>query len=317
MINISSSNPSSKVSFRNKNIDGFTFIPVLVGGGNLGGTYVDLTQMNMKGVLRRNGVETVLFNTTVFNLLITSLYFSSLWNYMFPTITTGLNCIAGPTKLIVPLRIDLGGPINLTGNDELTIEWQLNATTFFTATNVTVGSSYIQMDETETQEIEFVTPILDVRVVEGSQQNVSYSLGDNVLSIIVANYDKTTNYTYDANNVINYINLTSSTGINKNDNFYELVTKCISYFPTSSEGAVRYQNFALYSGGDEIDGVKLDLNLVTANVTSSKNFIITRSFVTDNWLVTRAQLLKDKKDQSADNKGQFDEALVHNGRNRN
>jgi len=306
MVNISATNPTSRYSLRNKSIDGFTITPVVVGSGNLSSSYCDLTQLQLKATLRRNGSEVVLFNTTLYNIAILSLFFGPLFNFIFPTVT-GVSVVSGPTKAIVPIRIDLGGAINLTGNDELVIEWQLNNTAFFTATNVTAASCYIQLDECETQEIEFVTPIMSVQVIEGSQQNISYNLGDNVLAILLVNYDKTT--VLDSAAVVNNIQLTSNR-MQKNDNFYELLTKQYSYHSTSAEAAIRVQNFCLYSGGDEIDSVKLDLNLVTGNVTSSKNFVLTRSFITDSWLVTRAQLLKDQRDAASDNKGSFDETLL-------
>lgn len=313
MVNISSQNPTSRYAVRNKWIDGFTFTPVLTGSGNLGGTWLDLTQMTMKGTLTRNGVSNTLFNTTLLNLLIISLIMNPLWFYMFPTVTGGLHLIAGPTKALVPLRFDLGGPLNLTDNDEFAVEWNLNPTSFFTATNVTVASCYIQMDECETAEIEWVTPFLDVTVIEGTQQQISYSLGDNVLSVLLVNYDKTANYTYDANQVVNMLVLTGQCAgkqYGKNDNFYEILTKNYSYYPTYQEAGYRYQNWIVYSGGDELDAVKLDLTLNIANVTSSKNFVLVRRFFTDNWLVSRATLLRDIKDSSKDDKGKYDDSLV-------
>lgn len=306
MINISATNPTSRYTVRNKSIDGFTITPVLVGGGNLSSSYLDLTQLQLKITLRRNGSETVLANTTLQNLAMMSEFFGPLWSFIFPTVT-GVSLLAGPTKAMVPLRIDLGGAINLTGNDELTVEWQLNNTAFFTATNVTAASSFIQLDECETQEIEWITPVMSVSVIEGSQQNVSYNLGENILSVLLLNYDKTT--VLDGAAVVNNIQL-SSNRVNKNDNYYELLTKQYSYHSTSAEAVTRVQNFCIYSGGDEIDNVKLDLNLVTGNVTSSKNFVLTRSFITDNWLVTRATMLQSQRDATADQKGSFEESLL-------
>lgn len=305
MVNISTQNPQSVYSIRNKFVDGLTLNVVTGGSGNLASVATDLTQLQLKATLKRGGNEVVLFNTTAKNILIMSLIFSPLYYYIFYN-SQAQTLVAGPTKILQPYRIDFGGPINLTQNDELIIEWQLNSS-FFSATNLSLSASYIEMDECETTDIEYITPVLDVKVIEGSQQNPTYSLGDNVLSIILANYDKTD--ILEASAVVNSIKL-SSNQMGKNDNYRELLCKLFSYYPDLTQAALRVQNFALYAGSDELDGVSLDLNLNTSNVTSSKNFVLTRSFITSDWLVTRAETILAAKNARSDKKGQYDASLL-------
>lgn len=314
MINLSTQNPQSSIRIRNKSIDGFTMAVIYGGSGNLSNIATDLTQLQLKGTLRRNGSEVVMFNSTAKNLLIMSLILNPLYYYIaVPSVIQ--NTVAGPTQGVQPFRFDFGGAINLIGNDEFILEWQLNST-FFAATNLSLSASYVQIDECETTDIEYFTPIFTTQVIEANQQNPSFSLGDNVLSVILANYDKTDYLTTTA--VVNNIKLSGKSGgfnVSKNDNFFELMVKSASYYQTIAEAAVRLQNWILWSGGDELDGASLDLNLNTANVTSSKNFVLTRSFITSDWLVTRGLELKARKDASADNKGNYDESLVLGGKN--
>ena len=307
MINISLQNPSSTQSFKNKWIDGFTFSTIIntVGMGGFGPNPIDYEQLQLKGTLKRNGQEIELFNHTLKNLVILGNIKSPTYNFLNSNTVVYLNAL-GQTALS-PIRFDLGGPINLIGNDEFILEWTLNTTYFNTVAGVVPSTSYITVDETETCGVEYFVPITRSKVIEGSQDNPTYSLGDNVMTIVLANYDKTDFLT--ANQVVKTIRLKSDK-VNKNDDFNELITKSMSYYSTASEAGLRLQNWVIYDGADELDNVDLNISTNSANVVSSKNYVLWRTFYTDNWLVTRAETLRSALDSKADKKGTFNPALL-------
>lgn len=309
MINISKQNPQSTTSMKNKWIDGFTLSILLTTlFGSITANPVDTEQLQLKGTLKRNGAEIEMFNHTLKNLVILSHLKSSTYDFLAPftLLYTGTPA-PGIDTFIVPLRFDFGGPLNLIASDEFVLEWTLNQGFFNASANLDMNACYIAMDETETSEIEFFVPITRSKVIEGTQDNPTYSLGDNITTIILANYDKTSFNL--ADRVIKTVRLKSDK-LNKNDSFDELITKAISYYSTPNEMASRLQNWIIYNGADELDNVDLNISTNPSNVTSSKNYILWRTFYTDNWLVTRAMALKEQSEIKADKKGSFNPSLL-------
>jgi hypothetical protein len=310
MINISTQNPTSQMSIRNKSIDGFTFTPFLkagVGGFNLGFEWVNSTAFQLKGVLRRGGQEITLFNETLKNLVLLSHLRNNVYYALDPFGNGFVYQNLASTEGILPMRFDFGGCLNLVGDDEFIISWQLNSGFFNPAVNIDTAQSYISLDETETDEIEYITPITYTQVIEANQTNPTYSLGDNVLNIILANYDKPSFLT--SEKVVNSLKLTSDK-LSKDDSYNEIVTKAISYYPTIAEAGNRYQNWIVYQGVEELDNVQLNLNLQTANVNASKNFVLVRRFITSSWLVTRATMIEANRNAKAEKKGSYNSSLV-------
>ena len=306
MITISNNNLTSSQRFRNKWIDGFTLalIAISTGAGFLSQPFA-AEYLQLKATLRRDGNNTVIFNNTLKNLVALSHIESTTWNYLWNTGVVGvsLSVLAGVNTLLIPLRFDLGGPLNLIGDDELEIEWQLAPDQFWlAAANCVAATSYIQLDYTETLDIEWYTPRIESRVIEANQQNVSYTLGDNILKVLLLNYDKT-GFT-ESTAVVNFVKF-SADKFSKNDNYRELIDKAASYYSNVTEFAARIQNWILYSGSDELDNVAIDLNLNPPNVTAAKNFLVWLSFDTSANLVARAEKLEAMKQSKADKKVGF------------
>lgn len=309
MINISNQNPQSTQSFKNKSIDGFTTsILFTTNSGGIGSTPLDTEQLQLKGTLRRNGSEIEMFNHTLKNLVLLSHIKSSTYDFLLNGVVIQVGSAGGGIdSYIVPLRFDFGGTINLIGDDEFILEWQLNSGFFSASANLNLNTCYISVDDAESSDIEYYVPITRSKVIEGSQDNPTYSLGDNIMNLMLVNYDKT-GFNL-ADRVVKTLRLKSDK-ITKNDTFDELLTKAISYYTAPSEALVRNQNWIVYQGAEELDNVELNLSLNSANVTSSKNYILWRTFYTDNWLVTRGTALKDKADSKSDKKGTFNPALL-------
>jgi hypothetical protein len=303
MVNISLQNPQSVLSLKNKWIDGFTLATQVKASSTVPFCVFDPEQLTLKATLRRNGQEIEMFNHTLKNLVILSHLRTTTYRSLNPNFFIALDVMN--TIGLNTLRFDFGGPLNLIGDDELLLEWSLNSTYF--QSGIDSANSFISLDETECTDVEYFVPITRSKVIEGSQDNPSYSLGDNVMSIVIANYDKASIYTADS--VIKTLRLKTEK-FAKNDTFNELLAKGVSYYSDINEFFARYQTFQVYSGADELDGVELNLSLNSANVTSSKNYVLWRTFYTDNWLVTRATTISEQMNQKADKKGTFNSALL-------
>lgn len=307
MFSISNQNKIGRVSVMNKTINGYTvtLYPTSNSGG-FSGTVHDTTALNLKGILKRNGGSVEMFNTSLKNLVTLGYIKNPAFEYIQSPGAVFTQAISGSVVTgIVPLRFDFGGVINLIGADEFVLEWQLNDG--FWGSSVNQSSSSIEIDECDDIGEEYFTPVTKVIVIEANQQNPTYSLGDNVIAIVLANYDKATAMANIA--VMNSISLNSKT-LTKNDTYREVLNKNLNYYSNSTEGAMRVQNFILYQGDEELDNVSLNLNLNPSNVTAAENFILYRAFVTNDWLVTRASILRDARIAAADAKGAFNSTFA-------
>lgn len=310
MINISTQNPNSTKSFRSKWIDGFTVgVRNTSNAGGLSSAPNDFEQLTLKGTLRRGGRELEIFNHTLKLLVLMSHLKSATYDFLNSGGASFIDygTVGTVEYNLVPLRFDFGGPLNLIDSDEFVLEWTLNTGFFVAGSGINSSASYIQIDETETTEVEYFVPITRTKVIEGSQDNPTWELGDNIMQVNIFNYDK---FDYlSTSQVIKNVSFKSDK-VNKNDNIDELITKAISYYPTPAEAALRKQNFIIYEGKEELDGVSLNLSLNSANVTSSKNYIAWRTFYTDDWLTTRAGVLESNLQAKSDKKGSFNPNLL-------
>lgn len=311
MYTINTNTRANHYKVRNKWIDGFTMSVFLtsLGGGFVGTVQIDPTALQLIGTLKRNGAETVMFNHTLRQLVILSHLTTNTYNFIKNGVQVlfTLSSAAGIDTALMGLRFDFGGPICLIGDDEFTLRYQLNDGFFGgAAAGVNNALSFIELDETESTTVEYFIPITHAYVIEAGQNTLSFALGDNVQSIVFANYDKGSATT--ANQIINSLSLKSKQ-LSKEDDYLEILTKNFSYYPTMAEAINRYQNFVIYQGHDDLDGVTLNMNLNSANVTASNNWILSRNGVSDDWLVTRGHMIEQKKD-SEQLGGRYNPALI-------
>lgn len=312
MFTISNQNKINSQTFSNMVIDSFTvtLFPQSNVGGFAGAVH-DTTALNFKGTLYRHtkeGAQPIeLFNTTLKNLVTLTHIKTAAFEYIqSPGAVFTQAVSAGPVvNGIVPLRFDLGGILDLDGDDKLVVEWILNDG--FWGASVDQANSSIEVDECRAIGEEYFTPKTNVIVIQASEQNPSYSLGDNVMNLVIANYDKATALSNVA--VINSLSLNSRQLV-KNDSYREIVNKNLNYYSNSTEAAVRIQNFIIFQGENELDALSLNLNLNTSQVAASKNFILYGSFMTSDWLVTRAEQKYKARMAAAEKKGSYNSSLV-------
>lgn len=264
--------------------------------------------IQVKGILNRHGKDSILFNESLKNLLYLSEWDSPIFEFLKgvsnPLLLDGPN-VSGIDTYVLPLKFEFGGIINLDGDDELTLEVTCSSGSFNTV-GVDETKSFIQFDIVEGVGLEVHTPFIKSRTIEANQSNPSFDLGDNVMEIVIANYDKTNFLKSQA--VINNISVDSDKW-SRNDSYEEMICRNFGQFTDYIQGSTRRQSFRVYSGY-ELDGVKLNLNLNTSNVNPSQNHILWYCFETNDKLVTKAAVKHKKFYEKNNRKGQFNPSLV-------
>ncbi len=271
-------------------------------------TLVDYTAISVKAVLRRGGRDLVLFNESLKNLVSLSEWDSPIWEMMNglagPIFLAG-SAITSTSTILIPIKFDFGGIINVDGDDELTIQVKASEGCF-SSTQAVPANCFIEFDVIEGVGLETETPYINSRVIEAGQSNPTFDLGDNVKEILIANYDKT--------------NFLSSTAVlvdmsidsdkwSRNDSYNEMLTRNQAQFQDVIQSLYRYQSFRIYSGY-ELDRVKLNLKLNSPNVAASKNYVLWYSFETNDHVVTKAAVKHKKFTHLNNKKGQFNPDLV-------
>lgn len=286
--------------YKNLNVEGCTVLITSVNAGSVTGYPVAPKWENIlvKGILNRGGKDQILFNETLKNLLYLSEWDTPNFEFVNGMVQP-VRMDAANKTFLYPLKFNFGGIINLDGSDELTLEFTVGAGTY--DVNVDENASFLQFDVIEGVGLEVHTPYIKSRVIEANQSNPQFDLGDSVMEILIANYDKTNMYNSTA--VLNNISIDSDKW-SRNDSYEEMISRNFGQFNDFIQGFSRYQSFRIYSGY-ELDAVKINLSLNTANVAASQNVVLWYSFETNNQIVTKAAH-KAKKFRDINNlKGQF------------
>lgn len=294
--------------YKDVNTTGIAVAITLSGTSGVTATHVNYENISFKAILRRGGRDLILFNETLKNLISLSEWDTPIWDMMKgnanPVVLTGALSTVNSIYLI-PLKFDFGGILNIDGDDELTIQCKVGAGSFNT-TNFTEASCFVEFDIIEGVGLEVQTPYIKSRVIEAGQSNPTFDLGDNVDEILIANYDKVD--MLGATSVLNNISIDSDKW-SRNDSYAEMIAKNYAQFSDFVQAIYRYQSFRIYSGY-ELDGVKLNLNLNSANVAASKNYILWYCHETNDDLVTKAGVKSKKFYHLNNKKGQFQPDLA-------
>lgn len=286
-----------KLEIKNATFDAFTFKAILFNAAvNTAVLRTDLNTdlVNVKAVLKRSGREFTLFQDTLTVLAMESNFFTSLFDYLSPASATSVRVIllaaaTGVTeKVMIPMSVDLGSSINLSGDDQLDLE--INFASAAVAANCSIATSYIEFDYRESVGVEHVTPYIKSKSIAPGEQRLQQSLGDNITSVVLLNTDKTG--VLDASAILASISL-SSDKLNMNDNYVEILNKRFEQFKDVTIAGNRCQSFLLHKGA-ELDGCQVDATLIPGNITAGKNFLVTRSYYTDARLLAKADAVVEK-----------------------
>jgi hypothetical protein len=304
----------------NKRIDGFTSYVDLVSlaGGFSPVTTGDLInpdELIFTGTLSRDGEEYELFSHTLRQLVIASYLLGNPYLFLIDGFQTYVSygTVGAIDYGIMPLRFDLGGPLNLMGSDRFSLRWQLNDAFFLGNAGTNLGNldstnTSVEIDECETTEIEYFIPKFTAYVIDTNQNNFQVNAGDNVLEMLFINYDKQSSYT-EANAVLNSLSIKTNHGYSKDETQKELITKAASYFPTVTEFLNRRQSFCLYAAEDELDGVIINMSLKSSNVNAGKNWIFVRSAIANDGTRSRGNSIAALDNAREDKFGSFNPAV--------
>lgn len=279
-------NETRSISVKNRTISGVNGYATMVHGTAntaLQQGYFDMSKVQVKVTLKRGGREFTLAMDNLKVLAFESGFFSSQFESFAPsnTASTPLVLLAPAVGVfsmgIVPWVIEFGGPINVSGNDELLIEMQTTGI-WNSALNTTTSS--FSFGDVETIGVEKYTPYIKSKSISPGDSTAIVDAGSNIMGVAFINFDKTTILSADA--CINSVQLNSDR-VSMSLAYNELLTRRADQFNTAAAAALRSQSFYI-AQAEEMDRVRVDLNLTSANITNGNNYIVTRNFYSDKRL---------------------------------
>lgn len=252
-------------------------------GAGVDVTTVNLKLIDVKIILRRDGISTTLAHQNLAVLAAASMYFNAMESCLDKTAIT----LAANHKLI-PLMVDLGGVINLFGNDELHIEvtsqlgWQGGGDS---------NQSYIEVENRPVIGVEYGVPVIEANAINGGKPTEKYSLGDFVSSVQLLNLqggkDGQT-----ANAVYNSLTLTSDKYA-CNENRLRLLARRAAQFETLTVAQQRGENF-LYIFESPLMGAQITCEMQSSQVVAGENYILVRRLLVSNTSIARAEAVEAK-----------------------
>lgn len=274
-------NDTQTLVLRKKSFQLFAFILNLFGAGS--NTSIDLSLIDVKAVLKRNGQELVLFHENLMILALESMFskgFKVPFNKQLITISA--------TQVMMPLFVDLGLPINLMGEDDFRLEVTTKPGWMGT---YDASLSSLEVEDRNTIGIETVIPFIRSRPLQATISREKIALGDNITSILLLNTENARTNS-DSDSIYQNVVITSDKA-NWNDNRGRLLEERIRQFQSFDTPSIYGENFR-YVPDVELDGVEITLQLNGSNVISQKNYIVYRTYLASAEVLQRAQMLSEK-----------------------
>lgn len=230
------------------------------------------------------------------------------------TVGTVLTYPSGGVKSskVYSLWIPFGGPINLKGSDELVISMIAGRSIFSSAVDSAI--SYVDFNYSTCIGYEVATPFIRSQVVQANISNEKYSLGDNVIKIMMCNYDK--DVVDEASQVVSNLSILSDK-LSATYNWLQLFNRDKNCF-TPPHVSLRYGNTQPVTAGNEafpyiprnpqtftvfaspdykksaLNNCQLNVSYNTTNVNASQNFVGWIGFIQDAEIVEKAQGMAEK-----------------------
>ncbi|WP_306643768.1 hypothetical protein [Sanyastnella coralliicola] len=260
------------------NVDGLYFnihlqadaVNTAIGAGKLDLSYIDLNV-----VLDRDGQSTTIVKGNLQVLLEDALFHDETYDLLSTNAGQVLTAHGASTKAInlLPFIFELGGIINLRGGDalQITLDWKTGSL----HSDISESASYAIFGVTEGIGLEYVTPIVKTIAIQSGQDDYRMALGDNVMSIVYVNTDKTSIAT--ADRCIQDVNLRADK-FKRKWKYEELLGKRLRQFSTLAQAGLRYQSFQIFSGHQDLDDVTVEFSLEPTNINVGKNYLVVRSF---------------------------------------
>jgi len=185
-------------------------------------------------------------------------------------------------QAIIPMYINFGCTIDLKGNDKLEVRLQSLGSEY--SSNIDTAVSYVYCDLAEGTEEQWAIPQIVQRTVNGTELTNTFDLGDGVSGIAFINTDKTSLLA--AANVIANVVINSEDGFQKNATYDELYSERVAMMPENEHRCMAQSQILLRTANRTLlNRVNMRCTFVSGSVTSGKNFIISRRFVTSPSMV--------------------------------
>lgn len=282
---------SNTWKIKNVSIDGFrvnySFIANAAANTPTG---ADLDKLSIKAILHQDGMETELINSTLLPLhvdavvqnpqTIATQQVSTAGIYAGSVTITQTGAIAGQNRGITP--IVFGGGIVLKEGDYIELKVKMQAGFFGSNCNT---NSYVEFVPNEVVTNQLVVPRITVFSIPTSENTFTRSIGDNVQTLSVVNIDDTAG-TED---------VAPFTAVSLTSDKLKIEKDWSEIRAENAWSRVAYATnpSAVLLRGKEFDRVELSIDLDTANLTDSMNYVVVRHFDFDGEIyqkgVRRAQ----------------------------
>jgi hypothetical protein len=277
-------NDTQALRLRNKTVQRIAFIVNLISGAAAGTlASILLENVNVKIVLRRKGKEYTIANDGLHLLSLESMYYQG-----FQHVLDKSPVSLSDNYKMLPLMIDLGTPLNLKEDDELSVE--VNTKPGWMG-DFDPSSSSIEVEDREAIGVEVAIPYIKTRPISATHNKATESLGKNVTSIMLANTESDRDNS-DAKKVFESL-MINSDKYNATDNRGRLLSRRATQFANVSDALARKENFR-YVPAVELDDVEVIVELNAAQVAPSKNFIIFRQYEQNAVVIDRANTMISK-----------------------
>lgn len=286
-------------SYRNIKLSGLTVKAFLNGLANAGAENIDFSKTTIQVILTRANQAHVICQNNLKVLGLASAVDTLNQAAFADTIDTGFVLTAGVSAM-VSFQIPFGGVIDLESDDEIYIEVVNNGGLFGDA--ALYAASYLEIKPIKCTGVERFIPRIRAYVIQANETANQYMLEDNLIRLVVVNFDKTSFL----QNIINNL-IFSSKQLDETYTYADLIANKISRYGRQllphadadlSVDMQEDQSFVLTDFHQEFDGVTLDMQFNSANVTASNNYIVAWNYST-SWTILAKADAKNKQANAA------------------
>lgn len=248
-------------------------------------SHVDLSKVRVKATLSQRGKVVVICDGNL-----QALYGeSAILNSNLSRLVTGdtsmpLIAKSGGSK-VLPIFIDFGTPLNISGNDVLDVEITSAANTVVTSD---AANSYIMFDTVKGYGVQSVIPKISVDLVPQGVSQYDAGLGNGVKRIAYISTD--------SENLV-AASITSDV-YDDNLSIDEMKAQQLLRYPEASAMTTFGENKCIYAGSP-INNASMHLSLGT--VAASKNWVVVRRVITTSQLVKAAKSFATRHAQNTIN----------------
>lgn len=251
--------------------------------------------INLRAVLRQNGVETVLFSDNLRNLVFISSFGKDAFRQFDGTqlAYSKIQLAHGASNKAItlfPQFIDFFGIINLQGDDEIEVSYSFNGTEF--DDKVDASASYAMIDALDAVGVQEYIPQIKSSYLRPDESEHQFNIGNFVPYILFANYDLKSYLAADG--VVSQLTLNSDK-FKRSDNRYEIMTKQRMGDYLSSD-VDPFNSFSIYAG-KPLMNAQVNLQTTAANVNADSNYLIWVHATTSKELLQRAEGFQRKHSQ--------------------